>query len=121
MLHPAPGIGMRLRLMEQMKILAGLLIIVSLISANAWAQDDLSSAAKVKDYYGEWLMSLPGVKSVDVGLSPDQRPQIQVHMDATTPRSIDLPDQLNGFPVAVITDPPGGDDSSMPLPPPREP
>jgi hypothetical protein len=104
-----------------MRTLAVLLMIVTLISANAWAQNDLSDAAKVKDYYSEWLSSLPGVKSVDVGMSPDGKPQIQVHTDATTPRPIDLPDQLNGIPVAVMTDPPEGDDSSTPpLPQPDE-
>lgn len=98
-----------------MKILAGLLMIVSLLSTSAWAQDDLSDVAKVKDYYSEWLMSLPGVESVDVGLSPDQKPEIQVHMDATSPRPMNLPDQLNGFPVAVITKPVQGDDDAAPL------
>lgn len=96
-----------------MRILAALLMITALISTNARAQNDLSDAAKVKDYYGEWLSSLPGVNSVDVGMSSDGKPQIQIHTDATTPAPSQIPEQLNGIPVVVIADPPEGDDSSI--------
>ena len=102
-----------------MRSIAALLMIVGLISANAWAQDDLSNAAKVKDYYAEWLSSLPGVTGVDVGMSTDGKPQIQVHTEATTPRPSQIPEQLNGIPVAVIAAPAEGDDPSIaPLAPP---
>ncbi len=52
-----------------MRTLAALVIIAALVSANAWAQADLDQATKVRDYYSEWLSSLPGVTGVDVGTS----------------------------------------------------
>ena len=101
------------------------LMIIALVSVNAWAQADLDQAAKVKDYYGEWLSSLPGVNGVDVGTSKEGKPQIQVYIDATTPRPSQLPQQLDGVPVAVIAGTAEGDDSAAspsasPLVPSRE-
>ncbi len=56
-----------------MRTLAALMIIAALVSANAWAQADLDQATKVRDYYSEWLSSLPGVTGVDVGTSVETR------------------------------------------------
>jgi hypothetical protein len=107
-----------------MRTLAALMIIAAL-SANAWAQADLDQATKVRDYYAEWLSSLSGVTSVDVGTSIEGKPQIQVHIDATTPRPSQLPQQLDGVPVAVIAGTEEGNDPATsplapPLVPPRE-
>lgn len=102
-----------------MRTLAALMIIAALVSANAWAQADLDQATKVRDYYVEWLSSLPGVTGVDVGTSEGGKPQIQVHTDEGTPRPSQLPQQLDGVPVAVIAGTAEEDDSaSSPLAPP---
>jgi hypothetical protein len=106
-----------------MRTLAALMIIAALVSANAWAQADLDQATKVRDYYAEWLSSLPGVTGVDVGTSIEGKPQIQVHIDATTPPPSQLPQQLDGVPVTVIAGTAEGDDASpsaTPLVPSRE-
>jgi hypothetical protein len=108
---------------DRMRTLAALMIIAVLVSANAWAQADLDQATKVRDYYSEWLSSLPGVTGVDVGTSVEGKPQIQVHIDATTPRPSQLPQQLDGVPVTVIAGTAEGDDASpsaTPLVPSRE-
>jgi hypothetical protein len=110
---------------DRMRTLAAVMIIAALFSANAWAQADLDQATKVRDYYAEWLSSLPGVNGVDVGTSIEGRPQIQVHIDATTPRPSQLPQQLDGVPVAVIARTAEGNDSAAspsapPLVPQRE-
>jgi hypothetical protein len=81
------------------------------------AQLDDTDAAKVKDYYADWLTSIPGVTSVDVGTNEQGQSQIQVHTDKDTPRPAQVPDQLNGIPVVVKA----GPDQENPLEPPPPP
>ena len=101
-----------------MRILAALSLCALLISANAWAQGDLDDAAKVENYYGDWLSSIPGVASVGVGMSSDGKPQIQIHTDPSAPPSSQIPQELNGIPVVIIAEPAQGDDSTEPAPTP---
>jgi hypothetical protein len=75
------------------------------ICTSALAQSDLGDAAKVKDYYADWLSSIPGVTNVGVGEGPGGAPEIELHTDVITDQMRRLPNQLNGFPLRIIKDP----------------
>jgi hypothetical protein len=80
------------------------------ICTSALAQSDLGDAAKVKDYYADWLSSIPGVTNVGVGAGPGGAPEIELHADVITDQMRRLPNQLNGFPLRIIKDPRNPDD-----------
>jgi hypothetical protein len=77
---------------------------------SALAQSDLEDVAKVKDYYADWLSSIPGVTNVGVGAGPGGAPEIELHADVITDQMRRLPNQLNGFPLRIIKDPRNPDD-----------
>jgi hypothetical protein len=77
---------------------------------SALAQSDLEDVDKVKDYYADWLSSIPGVTNVGVGEGPGGAPEIELHADVITDQMRRLPHQLNGFPVRIIKDPRNPDD-----------
>jgi hypothetical protein len=77
---------------------------------RALAQSDLEDVAKVKDYYADWLSSIPGVTNVGVGAGPGGAPEIELHADVVTDQMRRLPNQLNGFPLRIIKDPRNPDD-----------
>jgi hypothetical protein len=62
---------------------------------------DLDRAAKVKDYYGGWLSSIPGVSDVHVGNSDQGKPEIEIEIEEMTPQIKTIPGELNGIPVVV--------------------
>lgn len=88
-----------------------LLLGLGLCSA-AMAQSDLDAVSRVKDYYNEWLSSIPGVTEVDVGNNPQGRPEIEIHARDVTSQIKRLPSTLNGFPVVVIREPRNPGDAS---------
>src|SRR5229473_3150080 len=45
---------------------------------SALAQSDLEDVGKVKDYYADWLSSIPGVTNVGVGEGPGGAPEIEL-------------------------------------------
>ena len=75
------------------------------ICTSALAQSDLEDVAKVKDYYADWLSSIPGVTNVGVGEGQGGAPEIELHADVVTDQMRRLPNQLNGFPLRIIKDP----------------
>ena len=75
------------------------------VCTSAVAQNDLGSVSKVKDYYAEWLSSVPGVTNVGVGAGPTGMPEIELHADVITEQMRQLPHELNGFPVRIIRNP----------------
>jgi hypothetical protein len=77
---------------------------------SALAQSDLEDVGKVKDYYADWLSSIPGVTNVGVGEGPGGAPEIELHADVITDQMRRLPNQLNGFPLRIIKDPRNPDD-----------
>ena len=94
-----------------MKILkyaaAALLVITLAITAAAQgpgdinADADLESARQVKDYYADWLSSIPGVSDVKVGNSASGDPEIVIDAAQMTPQIKQIPSKLNGIPVVV--------------------
>src|SRR5260370_22227958 len=77
---------------------------------SALAQSDLEDVGKVKDYYADWLSSVPGVTNVGVGEGPGGAPEIELHADVITDQRRRLPHQFNCFPVRHIQDPRNPDD-----------
>ena len=97
--------------MPLLKTVTVMLVAAALcISTSALAQSDLGDAAKVKDYYADWLSSIPGVTNVGVGAGPGGAPEIELHADVITDQMRRLPNQLNGFPLRIIKDPRNPDD-----------
>jgi hypothetical protein len=70
------------------------------------ADSDLETARQVKDYYADWLSSIPGVSGVGVGNTGSGEPAIIVNVQQMTPQIKQIPDKLNGIPV-VVTSPQG--------------
>lgn len=62
---------------------------------------DLEAANKVKEYYSDWLSSIPGVSGVTVGNSDRGLPEIRVEVQQTTPQIKEIPEKLNGIPVVI--------------------
>ncbi len=97
------------------------LLIATLIAVTVRAQGpedlngdaDLEAAAQVKDYYADWLSSIPGVSGVRVANSDRGEPQIVVDVGQTTPQLKQIPETLNGIPV-VIARPPEAEGGSLP-------
>ena len=88
-----------------------MLVVAALcMCTSALAQSDLEDVGKVKDYYADWLSSIPGVTNVGVGEGPGGAPEIELHADVITDQMRRLPHQLNGFPVRIIKDPRNPDD-----------
>lgn len=88
-----------------------MLVVAALcIWTSALAQSDLEDVGKVKDYYADWLSSIPGVTNVGVGAGPGGAPEIELHADVITDQMRRLPNQLNGFPLRIIKDPRNPDD-----------
>src|SRR5437016_11000352 len=81
------------------------LLLVVAFSATATAQSDLQAARNVKDYYNDWLSSIPGVSSVDVGAAPNGVPEIEIQASVVTQQVRQIPHQLNGIPVVVVKNP----------------
>jgi len=93
------------------KIATVMLVAAALcMCTSALAQSDLEDVGKVKDYYADWLSSIPGVTNVGVGEGPGGAPEIELHADVVTDQMRRLPHQLNGFPVRIIKDPSNPDD-----------
>ncbi len=80
------------------------------LCATALAQSDLEDVGKVKDYYADWLSSIPGVTDVGVGEGSGGAPEIELHADVITDQMRRLPNQLNGFPLRIIKNPRNPDD-----------
>lgn len=85
-------------------VVAGVVLVVLGFCASAMAQSDLSGVRKVKSYYNDWLSTIPGVTSVDVGNSQSGQPEIEIHAVNITDQIKQLPSRLNGFPVVVVQD-----------------
>jgi hypothetical protein len=94
-------------------IVAGTLLAGLAFCASAMAQSDLDGVSRVKDYYNEWLSSIPGVTEVDVGASQQGQPEIEIHAVDITNQIKRLPRTLNGFPVVVIHDARNPDEGSL--------
>src|SRR5690348_942024 len=62
---------------------------------------DLEAARQVKDYYAEWLSSIPGVAAVTVGHSDQGEPEIMIGTAQITPQLKQIPTKLNGIPVVI--------------------
>src|SRR5215471_5801466 len=77
---------------------------IFMLCTCAAAQTDLQSADAVKQYYSDWLSSIPGVTNVDVGNSQKGTPEIEVHASVITNQIRRIPAKLNGVPVAVLKD-----------------
>jgi hypothetical protein len=77
---------------------------ILMLCTCAAAQTDLQSADAVKEYYSDWLSSIPGVTNVDVGNSQKGTPEIEVHASVITNQIRRIPPKLNGIPVAVFKD-----------------
>src|SRR5260370_38199224 len=65
---------------------------------SALAQSDLEDVGKVKDYYADWLSSIPGVTNVGVGEGPGGPPEIDLKADVITDQTPGRAPQLQGFP-----------------------
>jgi len=97
--------------MRVLKIATVMLFAAALcLSTSALAQSDLGDVGKVKDYYADWLSSIPGVTNVGVGEGPGGAPEIELHADVVTDQMRRLPPQLNGFPLRIIKNPRNPDD-----------
>lgn len=97
--------------MRVLKIATVMLFAAALcVCTSALAQSDLGDVGKVKDYYADWLSSIPGVTNVGVGEGPSGVPEIELHADVVTDQMRRLPHQLNGFPLRIIKDPGNPDD-----------
>jgi hypothetical protein len=83
------------------------------------ADADLDAARQVKDYYADWLSSIPGVSGINVANSAQGEPEIVVNVGQMTPQIKQIPDKLNGIPVVITTLQPdeGGLLSSEPVNP----
>jgi hypothetical protein len=68
------------------------------------AQTDLQSADAVKEYYNDWLSSIPGVTGVEAAESQQGTPEIEVHARVITDQIRKIPPKLNGVPVIVFKD-----------------
>ncbi len=62
---------------------------------------DLEAARQVKDYYAEWLSSIPGVSKVSVAASETGEPVIKVEVTEESPQTKQIPNKLNGIRVIV--------------------
>ncbi len=101
--------------MRVLKIVTLMLFVAALcVCTSALAQSDLGEVAKVKDYYADWLSSIPGVTDVSVGEPPGGAPEIELHADVVTDQMRQLPHELNGFPVRIIKNPINPDDPGAP-------
>jgi hypothetical protein len=102
------------------------IMIIIVLAASLSAQQpgeidsgvDLEGAKQVKDYYADWLSSIPGVAGVTVASSDRGEPEIKIEAAQMTPRIKQIPGKLNGIPV-VITGP--GLPESGPFSPSSEP
>jgi hypothetical protein len=90
------------------KLLGAAMIVILLAMASITqsqqehtADPDLEAANKVKDYYGDWLSSIPGVSSVTVANGDRGYPEIRVEVEQAMPQIKEIPDKLNGIPVVV--------------------
>jgi hypothetical protein len=86
---------------------AAMIVIILAFTSTAQSPPDitadpnLETANKVKDYYADWLSSIPGVSAVTVRDSDAGLPQIRVEVEQMTPQIKGIPDQLNGIPVVI--------------------
>jgi hypothetical protein len=97
--------------MRVLKIATAMLFTAVLcVCTSAFAQSDLGDVSKVKDYYAEWLSSIPGVTNVGVGEGAGGVPEIELHATVVTDQMRRLPRKLNGFPVRIIKDSGNPDD-----------
>ena len=62
---------------------------------------DLDAASAVKDYYADWLTSIPGVSRVSVRDNDKGVAEILVEVSETTPALKQIPAKLNGIPVVI--------------------
>jgi hypothetical protein len=98
--------------MRTLRCIAALMI-VTLLAVTASAQGpedlnpdaDLEGAAQVKEYYADWLSSIPGVSGVRVANSDRGEPQIVVDVGEMTPQIKQIPETLNGIPVVIARSP----------------
>ena len=114
------------RKMETLKYLvAAMMMMLMAAGTSASApQDitteaDLETARQVKDYYAEWLSSIPGVAAVSVGHSERGEPEIMIGAAQITPQIKQIPRKLNGIPVVIapLRPPEGESLSSEPVNP----
>jgi hypothetical protein len=112
--------------METLRYLAAAMIIMLLavttraqVPEDITADADLETARQVKDYYADWLSSIPGVTRVSVANSVRGEPEILVEVSEKSPQLKQIPDKLNGIPVVVasLRQPEGESLSSEPLSP----
>jgi len=80
-------------------LLAGVSIAQGPADINADA--DLETARQVKDYYADWLSSIPGVSRIEVADSEQGQPEIKVDVGQMTPQLKEIPARLNGIPVVI--------------------
>lgn len=91
-----------------------LLVAALCVGTSVIAQTDLGAVTKVKDYYADWLSSIPGITSVGVGAGASGIPEIELHADVVTEQIRQLPHELNGFPVRIIKNTRYPDDAPLP-------
>jgi hypothetical protein len=96
-----------LRKMEIVKwTVAAMILVLSAVTTNGQGQEDITAdadlegARQVKDYYADWLSSIPGVSGVRVASSKGV-PEIVVDAAQMTPQVKQIPTKLNGIPVVV--------------------
>jgi hypothetical protein len=96
------------RKIELLKYVAGAAIILVLAIASSaqgpediTADADLETARQVKDYYADWLSSIPGVSKVTVANSTRGEPEIMVEVSEKSPQIKKIPEKLNGIPVVI--------------------
>jgi hypothetical protein len=93
--------------MEILKSVAvAMIVLLFAVTTNAQGPEDndtdadLQAAKQVKDYYADWLTSIPGVSGVRVSSNRGE-PQIVVDVKQMTPQIKGIPDKLNGIRVVV--------------------
>jgi hypothetical protein len=93
--------------MEILKWVAATIVILSAVTTSVQGQKDITAdtdveaAREVKDYYADWLSSIPGVSSVRVANSDQGLPEIVVDARQMTPQLKQIPTTLNGIPVVI--------------------
>jgi hypothetical protein len=104
--------------MENVKVTAVMLLLllpVLTVSAQGpediTADADLESATQVKEYYADWLHSIPGVSRIEVANSEQGQPEIKIDVGQMTPQIKQIPDKLNGVPVVIAPLPSAGSES----------
>jgi hypothetical protein len=100
--HMRPKIKKVFRYLSAAAVLLSLAVSASPQGSEPFVVDpDLEAAKQVKDYYAEWLSSIPGVSRVSVARSEQGEPVIKVEVTEESPQTKQIPEKLNGIRVVV--------------------